>query len=72
MPLYEYQCDDCREPAELLIRGDERPNCPACGSPRLTKLLSVVASPSREAAASSNPDPPSGPCGTSCGCFPSA
>ncbi len=43
MPLYEYKCDKCHEQAELLVRGSETPKCPACGSVKLTKLLSVPA-----------------------------
>jgi putative FmdB family regulatory protein len=69
MPLYEYICADCEEPAELLVRAGQPPACPACGSTRLTKLLSVVAAPSRDASAS-RPEPPTGPCGSHCGCFP--
>lgn len=42
MPLYEYSCDKCSQKIELLIRGDEKPECPHCHSTKLTKLLSVV------------------------------
>ncbi|MBM4022979.1 MAG: zinc ribbon domain-containing protein [Planctomycetes bacterium] len=42
MPLYEYSCDTCSQKVELLIRGDEKPECPHCHSTTLTKLLSVV------------------------------
>ena len=41
MPLYEYSCEKCSRKVELLIRGDEKPECPHCQSTRLTKLLSV-------------------------------
>jgi putative FmdB family regulatory protein len=43
MPIYEYACDDCRGEFEVLVRGNESPVCPTCGSPRLEKLLSVPA-----------------------------
>lgn len=43
MPLYEYSCRKCHNDFELLIRADERPVCPACGSQRLEKQLSVTA-----------------------------
>lgn len=43
MPIYEYECLDCRAAVELLIRGAERPKCPECGSSRLEKRLSVPA-----------------------------
>jgi len=42
MPLYEYSCETCGRRIELLIRGDERPECPHCQGTKLTKLLSVV------------------------------
>ena len=42
MPLYEYSCEKCSRKVELLIRGDEKPDCPHCQSTKLTKLLSVV------------------------------
>jgi putative FmdB family regulatory protein len=53
MPLYEYTCCECHSNAELLIRGDEKPECPACGSRELEKQLSVPA-----AHTSSSPDLP--------------
>jgi putative FmdB family regulatory protein len=43
MPLYEYSCEGCGRKIEVLVRGDERPECPHCRSTKLTKLLSVVA-----------------------------
>lgn len=43
MPLYEYTCQKCKSDVELLIRGDEQPECPECGSTRLEKQLSVPA-----------------------------
>ncbi|RIK78200.1 MAG: zinc ribbon domain-containing protein [Planctomycetota bacterium] len=43
MPLYEYTCTKCRDEFELLVRGSETPVCPACGSDRLERLLSVPA-----------------------------
>ena len=70
MPLYEYMCQDCESQAELLVQGSERPACPKCGSAKLTKLLSVVAAPGREASAGSTPAGPGGSCGSGCGCHP--
>ena len=43
MPLYEYACQKCRSEFELLIRGNDTPECPECGSQRLEKQLSVPA-----------------------------
>lgn len=41
MPLYEYRCQQCGQLQEHLVRAGETPECSACGSPRLAKLLSV-------------------------------
>lgn len=47
MPLYEYHCDSCKADVEILVRSLEQcPECPECGSPKLTKQLSVAAAPS--------------------------
>jgi len=43
MPLYEYECGNCRLDFELLIRGGDQPKCPSCGGTRLSKLMSVPA-----------------------------
>jgi putative FmdB family regulatory protein len=69
MPLYEYLCQDCDRQSELLISGGQQPVCPECGGTHLSKLLSVVAAPSREASAGRQQDRPTGPCGSHCGCF---
>jgi putative FmdB family regulatory protein len=41
MPIYEYRCQGCETKFEVLVRGDSTVTCPHCGSPALTKLLSV-------------------------------
>ena len=43
MPIFEYQCLQCDDEFELLIRGEEEPSCPTCGSGKLDKQLSVPA-----------------------------
>ncbi len=43
MPIYEYTCRECGEEFEHLLRGDEKPSCPACGKARLSKKFSVPA-----------------------------
>ena len=48
MPIYEYDCGDCQQTAEILVRSadDERlASCPQCGSDRLTRQMSVPAAP---------------------------
>ncbi|MCA9268601.1 MAG: zinc ribbon domain-containing protein [Planctomycetales bacterium] len=64
MPLYEYACQGCGELVELLIRGDDRPECPQCGGSKLEKQLSVVSAPasSRSSEAQCGPPMPGG-CG---------
>ncbi len=45
MPIYEYVCLECGNAFELLIRADEKPQCPACGKQKVSKQLSVPAAP---------------------------
>jgi putative FmdB family regulatory protein len=70
MPIYEYTCRDCDSQAEILVQGSQQPECPKCGSAKLTKLLSVVAAPGRDASAAVAPARPGGSCGSGCGCHP--
>ncbi len=63
MPIYEYVCTDCDHAFEALLRGHERPACPACHGEDLKKQLSVFA------VSTGGPSPrltAPGPCG-SCG-----
>jgi putative FmdB family regulatory protein len=51
MPIYEYECGDCRRRVSLLIRtaADAAvPTCPRCGSAALSRLMSRFASPKSE------------------------
>jgi len=43
VPLFEYTCKKCNSDFELLIRGDEVPECPGCGGRKLEKHLSAPA-----------------------------
>ncbi len=46
MPLYEYECSDCHQEVELLVRSaDERVECPGCGGKKMTKLMSAPSAP---------------------------
>jgi putative FmdB family regulatory protein len=49
MPIYDYRCNDCNKTFELLVRSSDTPVCPACGNPRLEKLLSRPAAPGHTA-----------------------
>ena len=43
MPLFEYQCLQCKKNSEILVRGEETPECPECGSTKLEKQASQFA-----------------------------
>ncbi len=45
MPIYEYQCESCKKLCELLVRSNETPACPECGSVKLSKQFSLPATP---------------------------
>ncbi|POC80281.1 FmdB family transcriptional regulator, partial [Vibrio vulnificus] len=42
MPIYEYACGACNHRLEKLQKFSDAPlaDCPACGQPALTKLIS--------------------------------
>lgn len=47
MPIYDYQCSDCGEVFELMVRFSETNQaqiCPKCESEKTQRLLSMVAS----------------------------
>ncbi len=63
MPLFEYECRDCKARFEQLVYGSNtRVACKKCGSTRLSQLLSTFA----VAGASDKASAESGPCGA-CG-----
>ena len=46
MPIYEYDCRDCRRVVSLLVlrpAAAEEPRCPRCGGLQLTRLMSRFA-----------------------------
>ena len=46
MPLYEYQCSDCGDEFEKVVRfseADQSPTCPTCQSLNTRKKISVFA-----------------------------
>jgi len=70
MPLYEYGCQKCGKQSELLVTNSTEPECPECGSTKLTKLLSIVAAPTRNGTSGDTQARPSGSCGSQCACHP--
>lgn len=46
MPIYEFECQDCRENFDKLVRivGDQQVVCPNCGSERTRKKISLFSS----------------------------
>ena len=44
MPIYEYQCRSCGHEFEAMQKVSDEPlrDCPACGKPDLTKLVSAA------------------------------
>lgn len=64
MPIYEYYCDDCKEPFEVFVRSIKAPVqavCPKCGGEHVEKevtaasALGVSASGGASAAAACAP-----------------
>jgi putative FmdB family regulatory protein len=45
MPIYEYECEECKKPFEALCFASDpsEPACPACGSSRVVKMISAGA-----------------------------
>ena len=41
MPLYEYECLACHHRFEVLVRHSTTPECPACHSTNLERMLSL-------------------------------
>lgn len=68
MPLFEYVCNACHAPFEILHKGAERPDmiaCPACGAKDATKKFSSFAASVKgsSSALPSGGDCASGACG---------
>lgn len=40
MPIYEYRCNNCGKAFEILVMGSMKPECPACESQDLARLMS--------------------------------
>lgn len=74
MPIFEFECSQCRHQFEVLVANSEkdRVQCPACGASEIRQKLSVFSSPksSGGSAPSSQPAMPSccAGCANSAGC----
>ena len=45
MPIFDYLCEDCGEKSEILTTvSNEQPECSACGSKNLKKMISKPSS----------------------------
>ncbi len=44
MPIYEYECKNCKKISEILVFSSVEPKCPKCGSKELKKLISATSS----------------------------
>lgn len=45
MPLYGFHCERCDDDFELLLRHDEKGQCPHCKSKKIERLMSRIARP---------------------------
>ena len=41
MPIYEYHCEKCDQTFECLVIGSTKPECTACNSKKVRKLMSA-------------------------------
>ena len=70
MPIYEYVCMSCESHFEELVRHDESPACPDCGTTKVQRQFSVFAAhgTSSQPSFTSSTGGGGGCCGGSCGC----
>jgi putative FmdB family regulatory protein len=70
MPIYEYVCMSCESHFEELVRSDETPPCPDCGSENAKRQFSTFAAHglSKPSATLGGGGSGGGCCGGSCGC----
>ncbi|MEI6779002.1 MAG: zinc ribbon domain-containing protein [Chloroflexales bacterium] len=65
MPLYEYQCPECHNRFDRLVRSSEAPPtivCPTCGGEKSERILSLFAAGPRSGSSASSA-PACGPVG---------
>jgi putative FmdB family regulatory protein len=76
MPIYEYVCMSCESHFEELVRSDETPPCPDCGSENAKRQFSTFAAhglskpqiSNRASSLGGGGSSGGGCCGGSCGC----
>lgn len=66
MPLFEYRCPTCQHDFEVLVRGEERVECPTCRGTRVEKLFSAPAAPTPLPLATGCPPSDAPPCSPHC------
>ena len=67
MPIYGYSCKQCGRTFETLVRSDDVPACPGCGSADLAQQLSLIATPAKHGAEAPAGEGGAGACGMCCG-----
>ena len=70
MPIYEYECQDCKKVSEILVFSSLEPECPRCGSRRLKKIMSPTSSLTGHSPASMPGPKDTGCCGSRPGLAP--
>lgn len=71
MTIYEFHCKECRNEFKTLRAADKvaEVRCPACGTERIARLLSVTAQPRSSSRDESCAYPMAGGCGlNACAC----
>jgi putative FmdB family regulatory protein len=66
VPLYEYTCGACKTTFEQLVRAADRDagtKCPACGSAKTARALSLISVGADQKGAPSGDTPACGRCG---------
>lgn len=43
MPIHDYHCPSCDHQFEMLVRSNDTPSCPKCGSQALERMVSRIA-----------------------------
>ncbi len=69
MPLFDYECRDCKKTSEILVSAGREPVCPHCGSKKLDKQVSAFSSKGLNKNSDAGGHVHSGGCcGGRCGC----